>query len=235
MRNLPVVTKNLLLANCIVWILDALLQRSGIHLVEWFGLMNWSFSAFGNGYGSFHLWQPLTYMFMHAGFDHLFCNMFAVLMFGPLLEREWGERKFLLYYLVCGIGAALIQELVWSVFMPGQVGVTIGASGAVFGILFAFGWLFPNEAIYLLFIPIPIRARIFVLVYAVIELFAGLANFAGDNVAHFAHLGGMLFGWLLILWWQYGKKRFSLLTNERDERERDFSGYHYHSSIDDDK
>ena len=109
--------------------------------------------------------------------------MFAVLMFGPLLEREWGERKFLLYYLVCGIGAALIQELVWMAFMPGMPGVTIGASGAVFGILFAFGWLFPDTPLFLLFIPVPIRARVFVIGYAVIELFAGLANFAGDNVA----------------------------------------------------
>lgn len=235
MRNLPVVTKNLLLANCIVWLLDSLFQRYGIHLVEWFGLMNWSFSAFATGQGSFHLWQPFTYMFMHAGFDHLFCNMFAVLMFGPILERTWGERKFLLYYLVCGLGAALIQELVWTLFMPGQLSVTIGASGAVFGILFAFGWLFPNEPLFLLFIPVPIRARIFVIVYAVIELFAGFAHIAGDNVAHFAHLGGMLFGWLLIWWWQNGNKKINLLTDERDKRERDFSNYHYHSSIDDDK
>ena len=234
MRNLPVVTKNLLLANCIVWLLDILLQRSGLHLVEWFGLMNWSFSAFTLSSGSFHLWQPFTYMFMHAGFDHLFCNMFAVLMFGPILERTWGERKFLLYYLVCGLGAALIQELVWMLFMPGQIAVTIGASGAVFGILFAFGWLFPDEPIFFLFIPVPIRARVFVIVYAVIELFAGLGNFAGDNVAHFAHLGGMLFGWLILLWWKYGKQRIHLASEKKEKGERDFSNYHYHSSVDDD-
>jgi len=241
MRNLPVVTKNILLANGIVWLLDVLLQRYGVHIIEWFGLMNWSFSAFATQSGSFHLWQPFTYMFMHADFTHIFCNMFAVLMFGPALEHEWGERKFLIYYLVCGVGAAIIQELVWMTFMPGHVAVTIGASGAVFGILFAFGWLFPDTPLYLLFIPVPIRARIFVMVYAVIELFAGMANFAGDNVAHFAHLGGMLFGWLLILCWQRGwldgnfRQRIHLASERREKGERDFSDYHYHSSIDDDK
>lgn len=239
MRNLPVVTKNLLLANVIVWLLDTLLQRSGIHLIEWFGLMNWSFSSFANSYGSFHLWQPVTYMFMHANFGHLFCNMFAVLMFGPALEREWGERRFLVYYFVCGIGAAIVQELVWMTFLPGQLAATIGASGAVFGILLAFGWLFPDTPLYLLFIPVPIRARIFVIVYAVIELFAGLASFSGDNVAHFAHLGGMLFGLLLILWWQNGwdkwfrRDRIHRVSDEREKGERDFSNYHYHSSVDD--
>ncbi len=241
MRNLPVVTKNILLANVVVWLLDSLLQRYGVHLVEWFGLMNWSFSGFSNGSGSFHLWQPFTYMFMHAGFDHLFCNMFAVLMFGPALEREWGERKFLLYYLVCGLGAALVQELVWMAFMPGQLAVTIGASGAVFGILFAFGWLFPDTPLFLLFIPVPIRARVFVIVYAFIELFAGFAHIAGDNVAHFAHLGGLLFGWLLILAWQKGwfdrlsGRGIHLASDKREKGERDFSSYHYHSSVDDDK
>ena len=213
MRNLPVVTKNIVLANVIVWLLDSLLERYGVHLVEWFGLMNWSFSSFGNGYGSFHLCQLFTYMFMHANFSHLFCNMFAVLMFGPALEREWGERKFIVYYLVCGIGAALVQELVWMAFMPGQLSVTIGASGAVFGILLAFGWLFPDVPLYLFFIPVPIRARIFVIAYAVIELFAGLANFSGDNVAHFAHLGGMLFGARAGLTGN-GKTRYTLLPTD---------------------
>lgn len=239
MRNLPVVTKNLLLANVIVWLLDSLLARSGVHLVEWFGLMNWSYSAFGLAQGSFHIWQPFTYMFMHAGFDHLFCNMFAVLIFGPILERTWGERKFLLYYLICGLGAALTQEIVWSLFMPGQLSVTIGASGAVFGILFAFGWLFPDEKIFLYFI-VPMRARTFVLLYAVVELFAGFAHVAGDNVAHFAHLGGLLFGWLILLYWKNGGKGIHLFEDirERSDREkgsRDFSGYHYHSSLDDEK
>lgn len=239
MRNLPVITKNLLLANVIIYLLDAYLRRYNISIVEWFGLMNCSFSSFGSGMRSFHIWQPLTYMFLHADFGHLFCNMFAVLMFGPALEREWGERKFLLYYMVCGLGAALVQELVWMAFMPTAPTVTIGASGAVFGILFAFGWLFPDVPLFLLFIPVPIRARIFVIVYAVIELFAGFGNLAGitgDNVAHFAHLGGMLFGWLLILIWQKGwfdgnfRDKIHFASDRREKGERDFSGYHYHKS-----
>ncbi|MBO7454873.1 MAG: rhomboid family intramembrane serine protease [Paludibacteraceae bacterium] len=240
MRNLPVVTKNLLLANVVIWLLDAWLRRYNIQLAEWLGLMNWSYSAFDSGFRSFQIWQPLTYMFMHADFSHLFCNMFAVLMFGPSLEREWGERKFLLYYIVCGLGAALVQELVWMAFMPTLPTVTIGASGAVFGILFAFGWLFPDVPLYIFFIPIPIRARIFVIVYAVIELFVGLGNVVGvtpgDNVAHFAHLGGMLFGWLLILCWQKGifngewRERIHRDSDSREKGERDFSGYHYHKS-----
>ena len=236
MRNLPVVTKNLLLANVIIFLLDALLQRSGLHIIEWLGLMNWSFASFSNISGSFHIWQPVTYMFMHANFGHLFCNMFAVLMFGPALEREWGERRYLIYYFVCGIGAALVQELVWMAVQPGQLAVTIGASGAVFGILLAFAWLFPDTPLYLFFIPVPIRARIMVIAYAVIELFAGLASFNGDNVAHFAHLGGMLFGLLLILWWQndwdkwFRRGRIHRVSEEREKGERDFSGYHYHPS-----
>lgn len=240
MRNLPVVTKNLLLANFIVWLLDALLERYGLSLVEWFGLMNWSYTeAFSNHPHAFHIWQPFTYMFLHSGFGHLFFNMFAVLMFGPALEREWGERRFLLYYLVCGVGAALVQELVWQAFMPGQLSVTIGASGAVFGVLLAFGWIFPDTPLFLFFIPVPIRARIFVIGYAVFELFAGVANISGDNIAHFAHLGGMLFGLVLILLWQNGDKwfrrgRIHRATDGREKGERDFSGYHYHSSVDDD-
>lgn len=242
MRNLPPVTKILLLTNFVVWMLDMMLRRSGIYLDGLLGLCNWSYSALAWQPRSFHLWQPLTYMFMHANYSHILCNMFAVWMFGPALEERWGQQRFLVYYMVCGLGAALVQELVWMTFMPGVPSVTIGASGAVFGILLAFGWLFPDVPLYLMFIPVPIRARIFVIVYAVIELFAGLANFSGDNVAHFAHLGGMLFGLLLILWWQKGSDMRWLknlfgdrldLSKRKEKGERDFSHYHYHSSVDD--
>ncbi len=225
MRNLPRVTKNILLLNFIVYFIDVLLERySGIYLTQWLGLWN-------TGIGAFHIWQPLTYMFMHANFGHIFCNMFAVLMFGPALEELWGERKFLIYYLVCGIGAALVQMGVWALFTPGEVAVTVGASGAVFGILLAFGWLFPDVKMFLLFVPIPIRARIFVIGYAVIELFAGIAGI--DNVAHFAHLGGMLFGCMMILWWQYRDKwKFPHLGSNHDtKKEQDYDGYHYQPPI----
>ena len=143
--------------------------------------------------GRFRIWQLFTYMFMHANIEHIFFNMFALWMFGYVLENFWGSRRFLFYYLVCGIGAGLCNLLV-----PGW-GITVGASGAVYGILLAFGMTFPNERIYLYFL-MPIKAKWFVIGYAAIELMEGL--FRADGVAHFAHLGGMLFGLLLILYWR---------------------------------
>lgn len=251
MRNLPVVTKSLLLANLFCWLLDWVLVRYGIQLNQIFGLHYITADAF-------HWWQPLTYMFMHANFSHLFFNMFAVLMFAPVLEQEWGTKKFIFYYLFCGFGAAVVQELVWmmridylmTVYSVSSVlenyvnmVVTIGASGAVFGILLAFGWLFPNVPMFIIFIPIPIRARIFVIIYAVIELFAGIANMSGDNVAHFAHLGGMIFGLFPLLWWTYGQKwcyklknkwPFRLFNREGsvdNTKDKDYSDYHYHKRL----
>lgn len=240
--SLPQVTKYIILANVVVWLVDTILSSRGIQLYAIGGLFK-----FGTPY--FRLWQPLTYMFLHSGFWHLFCNMFAVLMFAPVLEQRWGSRRFLIYYLVCGIGAGLVQQAVW--FLTGTPGVTVGASGAVFGILFAFGWLYPDVEMFLMFIPIPIKARIFVFLYAAFELWQGIAPGAGDNVAHFAHLGGMLFGWLLILywnhkgytgagraqmssdsrlktWWQNIKRRFE--NHKRDQRSS-FSGYHYQDPV----
>ena len=227
--QVPRVTKNLLVINFAVWVFDALASRFGVDIMAWFGLFNWTASAF-HGVYSFHIWQPFTYMFLHANFWHFFCNMFAVIMFGPAIENQWGSRTFLTYYLVSGVGAAIVQELVWMLTMHGAMGVTIGASGAVFGILFAFGWLCPEIKMFLLFIPIPIPSRIFVALYALFELFAGIYGAAGDNVAHFAHLGGMLFGWLLLLYWiraphlHFGKKH----------EEQPFTTYHYQAPVDPD-
>lgn len=220
MRNIPTVTRYLLIGNFAVFFLAFFLERWNIDLDSICGLHYWTAS-------SFHWWQPFTYMFLHQTRDigghivlsHVFFNMFAVWMFAPVIEREWGARRFAVYYLICGLGAALIQELVWMAMLsnmghyvdPVQMAyttynlTTIGASGAVFGILFAFGWLYPDVPMYILFLPIPIRARTFVIIYAAIELFAGIGNVVGlsaSNVAHFAHLGGMLFGWLLILYWK---------------------------------
>ena len=265
MRNLPPVTKHLLLVNIIVWLADIMFQRHGLQLSDWLGLHYLTAPGF-------FFWQPLTYMFMHANLSHIFCNMFAVLMFAPVLEQHWGSRRFLIYYLVCGLGAAAVQEAVWALRIHQLLAsvpadalfvrytshlVTIGASGAVFGILLAFGWLFPDVPMFILFFPVSIRARIFVIIYAVIELMAGLAHVSGDNVAHFAHLGGMLFGILLILLWQHtdsGRwRRFSFsslfrrkkgghtrLDSTRSSgassdtaRSKDYSGYHYQSRIDD--
>ena len=253
MRNLPTVTRYLLIANFCVFFLAAILQRYGIDLNTVCGLHYISAQ-------SFHWWQPFTYMFLHANFSHIFFNMFAVWMFAPMIEQEWGSKRFSLYYLICGLGAALIQELVWMMMLNNMAGSydaaslvyystmlnTIGASGAVFGILFAFGWLYPDVPMYILFIPIPIRARIFVIIYALIELFAGLGSVAGltaDNVAHFAHLGGMLFGWLLILYWKktnwrepgelWEQIKSKLGIHQRLDSSKDdkFDNYHYQRRV----
>ena len=208
-RNLPPITKNLLLINLSCYLADVVFQRYGIDFSRIFGLHYVTASEF-------QLWQPLTYMFMHANFSHIFFNMFAVMMFAPALEERWGGKRFLIYYLITGLGAAVVQEVVWALQLQPMLNsidpmvaaklanrvVTIGASGAVFGILLAFGWLFPEVRMFIMFIPIPIRARTLVIIYALIELFAGLAPTSGDNVAHFAHLGGMLFGLILILYWR---------------------------------
>ena len=254
MRNLPTVTRYLLIANLIVFLLTGILVRYGVDLNTLCGLHYY-------GAQSFHWWQPVTYMFLHADFSHIFFNMFAVWMFAPMIEQHWGARRFAMYYLVCGLGAAFIQEVVWSLMLSNMAASygasqlayyatmlnTIGASGAVFGILFAFGWLYPDIPMFILFIPIPIRARTFVIIYALIELFMGLGTVAGlnaDHVAHFAHLGGMLFGWLLILYWKKTNWRepgelwrdlCSKLGGHRrldstDEKNK-FDDYHYHKRV----
>ena len=143
--------------------------------------------------GYFRIWQPITYMFMHGNFSHLFFNMFALWMFGGVLENFWGTRRFLFYYMACGIGAAVLYLLI-----PG-LSLTVGASAAVYGLLLAFGMTFPNEYIYLYFL-VPIKAKWFVIGYAVIELYEGF--FVTDNIAHFAHLSGMLIGLIILLWWR---------------------------------
>ena len=254
MRQLTPAVKNLLIINFIVWLATVAFSRMSISvdLYQWLGLHYWSAP-------NTHIWQPITYMFMHGGFDHLFFNIFALWMFGTTIEQAWGTKKFLIFYFVTGIGAALTQEIVWTIqYQPllsalsaaAETGngsllvgyesiikhylsfnfslenaghgdlirinqmmvdalpnalTTVGASGAIFGLLFAFGWLFPEAKIFLLFVPIPIPSRIFVALYAVAELIFGLAG-SIDGVAHFAHLGGMLFGWLLLLYWR--KKGF---------------------------
>lgn len=245
MRNLPIVTRYLLIANFFIFLLDAVLLKYNIQLSDYCGLHYM-------GASSFHVWQPITYMFLHANFWHLFFNMFAVLMFGPSIEREFGTRRFIIYYFLCGIGAGIVQEIVWAcmnvpVILQPLLN-TIGASGAVFGILLAFGWMFPNVPMFLFLIPIPIRARVFVLLYAGIELLEGLQaarGASGDNVAHFAHLGGFLFGLLIILYWkhtnwrepQYGlywDKFKSLFRRRRrldSSKDSDFDKYHYHKRV----
>ena len=216
--SIPPVTKNLIIINLLMWVATLVmgtnLETGQYKLVEWLGLHYF-------GAENFNIAQLVTYMFMHdpSSLVHVFFNMFSVFMFGRLLEQVWGSQRFLFYYITTGIGAGLVQEAAWYfefgnvvAQIEAQYGwaetamllnrfVTIGASGAVFGILLAFGMLFPNMPLYIMFIPIPIKAKWFVLFYGLLELWFGISG-RMDSVAHFAHLGGMLVGILLILYWK---------------------------------
>ena len=192
MNAIPTVTKNLLIINVLVFLATIVAQSYGLDLARYLGL---HFFLADN----FNIAQLITYMFMHGGFTHLFFNMFALWMFGRTLEYELGSQRFLTFYMVCGVGAALIQYLTALAF--GELPLLlVGASGAVMGLLLAFGVMHPNAVIMLLIPPIPMKAKWFVIIYAVIELFLGWRGVG--NVAHFAHVGGMLWGFLLLHWWK---------------------------------
>ena len=158
---------------------------------------------FGPEYPHFQIWQLLTYSFLHGGVMHLLLNMYALWLFGSRMENMWGSKAFTLYYFVCVIGAGLVQ-LIIATQAAGEGGIypTIGASGGVFGLLLAFGMTFPNEKLILIFPPVVLKAKWFVLIYGVFELWAGITGTAA-GVAHFAHLGGMLFGFILLWYWRY--------------------------------
>jgi membrane associated rhomboid family serine protease len=272
---LPLIVKNLIIINAIFLLLDTALERYGINLSQYLGLHYWSSQFFAP-------WQLITHLFMHGNFGHLFFNMFALWMFGSIIENIWGPKRFLIFYFVCGLGAALchlsvlgfefgaiekafaiyqqnpavdqfaqfigqhvgnpsalgftdllrdwqgdpanpilrnqaslfIEQYLHGGFEPNSRSVfagimdqaTVGASGAVFGVLFAYGFLFPNTELYIYFL-FPIKAKYFVALYAAIELFSGFNNSAGDNVAHFAHLGGMLFAFILLKYWQRSNRQ----------------------------
>jgi len=232
-RNIPTITRNLLIINVLAFLVCTLMgtdAMGGYVLNNVLGLH--FFMA-----PDFRLYQLFTYMFMHGGWDHLFFNMFALWMFGCVVERVWGPKKFLFYYISCGVGAGLFQELAqfgqfylmaseqipefsWtmvSAVAHNSAGLlnawtTVGASGAIYAILLAFGMIFPEERIFIFPLPIPIKAKWFVMIYAGIELFSALST-TGDGVAHLAHLGGMVFGFFMIRYWQkhpttgYGKSQ----------------------------
>lgn len=234
LSHIPPVTKNLIIINLIVWLAMFVLPgKIGVELETYGGLHYFKAS-------DFNFAQLFTYMFMHStgGAAHIFFNMFSLWMFGMTLERALGSARFLFYYISCGIGAALVQELVWSLTWEDtfvrllatgnnldfpqarevlnglkdtpwlsqnlNFFITIGASGAIYGVLLAFGMLFPNAPLYLFFIPIPIKAKWMVLGMGAIELLIGMSESMGrsDGVAHFAHLGGMIFGFFIILYWK---------------------------------
>lgn len=281
---LPPVVKNLLIINVLMVFAQYVIGKMGINLADYLGLHYWRSEYF-------KFWQLFTHMFMHGSFSdvnltimHLFSNMFALWMFGSTLENLWGAKKFLIFYIICGLGAALCHlavlgyqyETINSAFMAYQQNptldqfdlftkkyipyetrgllkfkadwlqdpssmqfsnlsktilyqylygatdystgaalhvkglfdeATVGASGAVFGILFAFGYLFPNTLLYLYFL-VPIKAKWIITAYAIFELYAGVRNTAGDNVAHFAHLGGMLFAFILLKIWNKRNRKY---------------------------
>lgn len=228
---MPPVTKNLIIINVIIWIAMIVLPASTTgKILDIGGLHYWK----GN---DFHVAQLFTYMFMHdtGSIAHLFFNMFTLFMFGITLERVMGSPRYLFYYISCGIGAAIVQEIVWAftwqdIFVKPLANLngttfdamreaiasataqglelpflnqllTVGASGAIYGVLLAFGMIFPNMPLYIMFIPVPVKAKWMVIGYGAIELLIGLSH-ATDGVAHFAHLGGMIFGFIMILIWK---------------------------------
>ncbi len=184
----PPVVLNLIIINCL-----GLMATSVFHDLYYYLGLHTPMTP------GFNMYQVVTYMFLHGNLSHLFFNMFSLWMFGRTLEIELGQKRFLTYYMVCGIGAALLQMLIGFV---SPYSLTVGASGAVFGLLLAFGVMHPNVPIMMLFLPVPIKAKWFVIIYGVMELFFGMGNFAWDNVAHFAHLGGMIWGFILLHYWK---------------------------------
>lgn len=244
-RSMPPVTKNLILINVLIWLVEFCLPGFGRGLIGTLGL-----HYFGGEH--FNPVQIITYLFVHDRSTpmHVFFNMFSLWMFGRLMEQVWGSKRFFIYYFVCGIGAGVIQECVWALtweheYISGiamlnglsyepmkeivdqaiaagdpefldaisafkSQMVTIGASGAVFGLLMGFAFMFPNMPLYLFFIPVPVKAKWMVLGYAVIEFFLGVAG--GGTIAHFAHLGGLIFGLVLLLYW----KKKGTLNGGRD-------------------
>ena len=197
---MPTVTKNLLIINVLCFLGAMVARRYGVDLNDMLGLHFFLASDFNPA-------QLITYMFMHANFQHIFFNMFAVWMFGRTLEMVWGPKRFLFYYILCGIVVNLSQyERVNTgisiISMDEYLNLltTVGASGAVYAILLAFGMLFPNSEMFIFPLPMPIKAKYFVIGYAVLELVLGITG--GDGIAHFAHLGGMLFGLILIIYWR---------------------------------
>lgn len=187
----PPVVLNLLIANIVVFAAAWLVPAINVFLGH--------LALYPVGSGAFHTWQLVTYMFLHANGTHLLFNMFGLWMFGRIVEYDMGSRRFLIYYMVCGVGAGLIQLLVG--WLGNSAYPTVGASGAIFGILLAFGMMRPNDIIMLLIPPIPMKAKWMVIIYGLIELFSGIRG-SIDNVAHFAHLGGMLWGFLLLWYWK---------------------------------
>ena len=193
--DMPPVVKNLLIINVLIWLLQVYFGYQGIFIESYAAL-------FPLHSGQFKIWQLISYQFLHEAigpngivFAHIFFNMFALFVFGTPLERFMGDRKFLTFYLLCGIFAGIAQ-----LYLQPQ-GYAIGASGAIMGVCAAFAYLFPNTEMYVMFIPIPIKAKYLIPGFVALDIFSGFSNTAGDNVAHWAHLGGALAGLIIIIIW----------------------------------
>ncbi|MDI6766875.1 MAG: rhomboid family intramembrane serine protease [Bacteroidota bacterium] len=195
----PTVIKALLISNVGIFFFTSFFGLFSIQGLPLSAIINMIFPLYPLGEG-FEIWQIFTYMFMHGGFMHLFFNMFALWMFGMELENSWGSRKFFVYYMMCGLGAGLTNLFIAPIFGP--TAPTVGASGAVYGILLAFGILYPDRPIFL-YLLLPIRAKYFVIVYMLLELYAGVTG-TQDGIAHFAHLGGAAVGLIYLLLERYG-------------------------------
>ena len=217
LSNIPAAVKNIIIINALVMIMTSLNEEL---MVEKFALF-YPTSPF------FHWWQPVTHMFMHGGFWHLFFNMYTLFIFGSVLERVWGPKKFLIFYFATGLGAAAIHTGVEWIQMQGwlsqaaegsqsammsihalKMTPTVGASGAIYGVLMGYAMLYPDSIMTLIFPPISMKAKWFVLIFAAIELLTGVTG-TRSGIAHFAHLGGLIFGYILILVW---KKRGNLYS-----------------------
>jgi membrane associated rhomboid family serine protease len=226
MRNIyiPPVVKNLLIINILFFVATLIYSSaSGYTLINWFGVYYFESEKF-------RIWQPITYMFMHSpvNYFHIIFNMFALYSFGSILEVKWGAKKFLIFYFITGLGALALQWAVQTFEIYRTVGHLIsdisnytpktkaeydllaeiyfgpmlGASGAIFGLLVAFGMLYPNAELYIMFIPVPVKAKYIIPVYILIELSLGVAQIQGDSIAHYAHLGGALIGFILVKIWK---------------------------------
>ncbi len=187
----------LIIINTVIFVIGLLLPQLNRYLIVLGGLVPELFLK------KFYLWQPLTYMFLHGGFMHIFFNMFALWMFGTELERHWGTSFFMKFYFVSGIGAGILS----AVIQPASTIPIIGASGAIYGILLGFAVMYPNRIVYLNFL-VPIKVKYFVMIFAAIELMASMGG-AGrqTGVAHLTHLSGMAFGYLYLLWHQHRRRR----------------------------
>lgn len=213
MSNTPVAVKNIIIVN-IVMLVVTMLNRP---------LMYEKFALWFPASPFFEWWQPVTHMFMHSGFFHLFFNMYALYIFGSVLERVWGPKKFLLFYFVTGLGAALVHtgvqwieyqsamDMLQSALQPAESDImavrniifvpTVGASGAVYGVLLGFAMLYPDTILRLWFPPIALKAKWLVIIFGAIEIVLGITS-TGAGIAHFAHLGGLIFGFILLMYWK---------------------------------